>query len=353
MGMLGVCCAARKFKSLEIKMSIQHRRHFLLTSSLLPLSSALVSSCASSPSAPAPPSALQRLSLVTGAPGGGFLLYGEALSATLAASSHLDVQVLPTQGTAENINRLHARDIDVALLVMGPAWDAWNGQASWKDKPQRMMRALAPMYETPFHCMARTTSGISNLQGLAGKRVGVGPAKGTAEGFFTGLMEALKINCTLVNGTPTQHAEQLAKGEIDVFWFGAGLPVPAFVQAVQLGGAASSMRVFGFTAAERAAFLQRFPYFAAFTIPANTYAGQTQPVESVAVWNFVAVHAAMSDDLAYWITRSILQSTAELTKRYPAAASTRGEFLAANTFLPFHPGAQRYFREQRLPFPER
>jgi uncharacterized protein len=320
------------------------RRQFLISSSVL------LGACASNPSTPTPPTARQRLSLATGAPGGGFLLYGEALGATLATSSHLDLQVLPTQGTAENINRLHAREIDVALLVMGPAWDAWNGQASWKDKPQRMMRAIAPMYETPFHCMARASSGISNLQGLAGKRVGVGPAKGTAEGFFVGLMEALKINCTLVNGTPAQHAEQLAKGEIDVFWFGAGLPVPAFVQAVQLGGAQNAMRVFGFNAAERAAFMQRFPYFAPFTIPANTYTGQTQAVESVAVWNFVAVHAAMSDEMAYWITRSILQSAPVLTKRYPAAVSTRGEFLAANTFMPFHPGAQRYFREQRLAF---
>ena len=335
------------------------RRKFLMTAGLLPTSGALLSACASraqvqaSPTPPTPPTARQRLSLVTGAPGGGFLLYGEALAATLAIRSHLDFQVLSTQGTAENINRLHARDIDVALLVMGPTFDAWNGQASWKDKPQRMMRAVAPMYETPFHCMARASSGIVDLQGLAGKRVGVGPAKGTAEGFFVGLMEALKMTCTLVNGTPTQHAEQLAKGEIDVFWFGAGLPVPAFAHAIQLGGMSANMRVFGFNATERSVFMQRFPYFAPFTIPANTYAGQTQSVESVAVWNFVAVHAAMSDDLAYWITRSILQSTAELTKRYPAATSTRGEFLAANTFLPFHAGAQRYFREQRWAFPER
>ena len=332
-------------------MTSLDRRLFLLSGS------ALLAACANNPRSPAltPPATRQRLSLATGAPGGGFLLYGEALAATLATRSHLDLQVLPTQGTAENINRLHAREIDVALLVMGPAWDAWNGQASWKDKPQRMMRAIAPMYETPFHCMARASSGISSMQGLAGKRVGVGPAKGTAEGFFTGLMEALKITCTLVNGTPTQHAEQLAKGEIDVFWFGVGLPVPAFVQAGQLAASSGvnsgGMRVFGFSASEIAAFLQRFPYFSPFTIPANTYSGQTQAVESVAVWNFAAVHAAMGDDLAYWITRSILQSTAELAQRYSAAASTRGEFLAANTFVPFHPGAQRYFQEQKLSFP--
>lgn len=328
------------------------RRQTLFAATLAPLTFA---ACATipSPKPPAsPPKERQRLSLVTGSKGGGFILYGEALAATLASSSHLDFQVLETQGTAENINRLHAREIDVALLVMGPAWDAWNGQASWKDKPQRMMRALAPMYETPFHCMARTSSGITSLTQLAGKRVGVGSAKGTAEGFFTGLMQALQINCTLVNGSPAQHAEQLAKGEIDVFWFGAGLPVPAFVQAANLAGGAGEVRVFGFNATEREAFLKRFPYFAAFRIPANTYAGQTQPVDSVAVWNFISVHAAMSDDLAYWITRSVLENAPAVTARYATAASTRGEFLASNTFLPFHPGAQRYFGEKNWSFPK-
>jgi uncharacterized protein len=327
------------------------RRHTSMMLAAIPLSLAACTLTPTATNPPAPPQQRQRLSLVTGSKGGGFILYGEALAATLAARSHLDFQVLETQGTAENINRLHARDIDVALLVMGPAWDAWNGGGSWKDKPQRMMRALAPMYETPFHCMARTGSGITSLAQLAGKRVGVGPAKGTAEGFFTGLMQALQINCTLVNGSPAQHAEQLAKGEIDVFWFGAGLPVPAFVQAANLAGGAGAVRIFGFNATEREAFLKRFPYFAAFRIPANTYAGQTQAIDSVAVWNFIAVHAAMSDDLAYWITRSVLENAPAMTQRYAAAVSTRGEFLAANTFLPFHSGAQRYFREKSWVFP--
>jgi uncharacterized protein len=325
-----------------------HRRQLMMSLAQLPW---LLTACANSPTTPTPPKDRQRLSLVTGAKGGGFIVYGQALAETLAAHSHLDLQVLESQGTAENINRLHAREIDVALLVMGPAWDAWNGQASWKDRPQRMMRALTPMYETPFHCIARSNSGIASLSQLAGKRVGVGPTRGTAEGFFVGLMEALQINCTLVNGTPAQHAEQITKAEIDAFWFGAGLPVPAFTQAMQLAGQANALRVFGFSANERAAFLKRFPYFAAFTIPGNTYAGQAQAIESVAVWNFMAVHAAMSDDLAYWITRSVLDNASKLKERYSAAASTQSQYLNANTFLPFHPGAMRYFREKNISFP--
>jgi ABC-type nitrate/sulfonate/bicarbonate transport system substrate-binding protein len=41
--------------------------------------------------------------------------------------------------------------------------------------------------------------------------------QGTAEGFFRCLMEATGLNVTLVNGSPSQHAQQLASGEIDAF----------------------------------------------------------------------------------------------------------------------------------------
>jgi uncharacterized protein len=227
-------------------------------------------------------------------------------------------------------------------LVMGPAWDAWNGLAQWAGKPEQSMRALLPMYETPFHVAVLATSPITSLTQLAGKRVGVGPAKGTAEGFFRGLMEATSLNVTLVNGSPSQHAQQLAQGEIDAFWFGAGLPVPAFEEAAKL----APIRVFGLSTSERAAFTQRFPYFAPYTVPAGTYAGQSQAIESVAVWNFVAVHRDAPNDLAYWLTRACLENATAITSRYPAARASTLANLRANTFMPFHPGALQYFKEK-------
>jgi TRAP-type uncharacterized transport system substrate-binding protein len=111
---------------------------------------AMLPSCAVQ-AAPVVPTHRRSVSLVTGSVGGGFLLYGQAAAAVLAQRSHLDLKVITTQGTAENIKRLAERDIEAALLVMGPAWDAWNGLAQWTGKPEQSMRSLLPMYETPFH----------------------------------------------------------------------------------------------------------------------------------------------------------------------------------------------------------
>ncbi len=315
------------------------RRHILLAASSL----ALAAGCAA-PSIAKPPAQRRVISLATGSKGGGFLLYGQAMGSVLGPRTHLDVTALETQGTAENINRLVARQIDAALLVMGPAFDAWTGQAQWAGNPVRSMRALFPMYETPFHVAALAKSGINSMSQLAGKRVGVGPARGTAEGFFRGLMLATGLQVQLVNGSPSDHAQQLSKGEIDAFWFGAGLPVPAFVDAGKL----APLTVFGLTPSERDGFIKRFPYFAPYTVPANTYVGQTTAIGSVAVWNFAAMHVDAPEDSAYWLTRLSLENSAALTAAYPAAVATSLTNLAANTFMPFHPGALRYFKEQNI-----
>ena len=315
-----------------------HRRDLLIASSC----SALLAGCASTALPARPPTLRRALSLATGSKGGGFLLYGQAMASVLGPRTHLDVTAQESQGTAENITRLLTRQSDAALLVMGPAFDAWTGQAQWAGNPVRNLRALFPMYETPFHVAALASSDIKSMAQLAGKRVGVGPASGTAEGFFRGLIQVAGVQVQWVNGSPSEHARQLARGEIDAFWFGAGLPVPAFIEAAQL----APLRIFGLSQAERDGFIKRFPYFAPYMVPANTYPGQTAVVPSVAVWNFAATTADAPDELAYWLTRLSLEQTAALTVAYPAAAGTSLKNLASNTFMPFHTGALRYFQEQ-------
>src|SRR5205807_6402656 len=118
----------------------------------------------------------------------------------------------------------------------------------------RGMRALVPMYETPFHTIAARERGIATLSDLGGKRVGVGPAGGPGEVFFRGIAAALGIRATLATGTPAEMAAMLLAGEIDAFWYGSGLPSPPFTEIAKKIDAV----VIGFTAPEAAAFRRLF-----------------------------------------------------------------------------------------------
>jgi TRAP-type uncharacterized transport system substrate-binding protein len=94
-------------------------------------------------------------SLATGAKGGGFHLYGDAVTQALGADAPVRLVVRETAGSNENIQLLQSGAAKIALVNLGPAYEARNGTASFAPGVRHdRLRALAPMYETPFHLIA-------------------------------------------------------------------------------------------------------------------------------------------------------------------------------------------------------
>ena len=285
--------------------------------------------------------AADALTLAAAGAGSAFLAFGKAVAPVVRRHAQRDLVIRETKGSNENVELVSAGQVALAALNMGPGFDAWNGRGPFAGRALRGMRALVPMYETPFHTVALRASGIAKLADLSGKRVGVGPAGGPGEVFFRGIADATGIRATLATGSPAEMGRKVLAREIDAFWWGSGLPSEPFVDVTQAADAV----VFGFTADEAAAFGRLFPYFAPFEIPAGTYRGQGNALRSMAVWNFVVAHEAMPADTAYAITAALLGHADEVTAAYPAARSMRAGNAGANTFMPFHPGAVRYYRE--------
>src|SRR4029078_2346283 len=57
-------------------------------------------------------------------------------------------------------------------------------------------------------------------------------------------------------------------------------------------------------------------------IPANTYSGQDKDVPTAAVVNYLVTSSAVSDDLAYQMTKLIFESPPELAKLHPPRTAT-------------------------------
>lgn len=292
--------------------------------------------------------ARQRFLLLTGAAGGAFFEYGPILAEVVAAHGPLDLDIRVTGGSNENIRAVASGEADLGLINMGPAYEAWEGRPPFAagGGPHRNLRALFPMYETPFSIVALRQSGVTSLAGLAGKTVGVGPAGGPGEVFFAGLAKALGLSVRLATGSPIDLARRVIAGEIDAFWYGSGAPVSAFVEVMKQDGV-----IFGLTDGEVAALRGVFAYVAPYAIAPDTYRGQTAPLRTAAVWNFVVASDRMPEEAAYALTRAALDHTAELKAAYPAASGTAAHNVTADTFLPLHPGAQRYYREKGIALP--
>ena len=300
-----------------------------------------LAACAGTSQQPAAP-----LELATAAPGGAFYDYGPKLGALVYDLTGIDIKARATGGSVENVKLLEAAAVPLAMVNMGPAYEAWNGSEPWTEgRKMRNLRALFPMYETPFHVAALKSSGIATLRDLDRRRVGVGPAKGPAELIFRALAAELGLSPVVVNGSPAELAQQVVDGKIDAFWFGSGLPVIAFADIEKSAPAV----IFGLTDAEVAALRKRFPYMAPNTIPAGTYKSQTAPLHTAALWNFVVANKDLPDATAYEITKAVLAHPWLVARLHPAAKATVPANATANTFMTFHPGALRYYREAGIP----
>lgn len=297
--------------------------------------------------APAFAQARTRLTIATAGKGSAFLPFGEAVATVVGRHAPLDISVRETKGSNENAELVSQGEVELATLNMGPGYDAWTGQGPFAGRRLRGMRAIAPMYETPFHTLALRDSGIGRLRDLAGKRVGVGPSGGPGEVFFRGLADSLGLQATIVAGSPAELGAAVLARSIDAFWYGSGVPSPPFVDAL---GKADAV-VFGFEPDEADAFRKRFPYFAPYAIAPATYKGQGAPIASMAVWNFVVAHERLPDEAAYQLTKTLLERVGEISAIFRTAAAMKPENAGANSFMPFHDGAVRYFREQGLPLP--
>src|SRR6266542_5008072 len=156
------------------------------------------------------------LTIGTASPGGTYHVYGEGLAKILTGALDLSVFMRPTDGPIENIELLERGEAKLGFVTIGIALQAWNATGVWAGKkPARSMRAIFPMYDTPFQFLVLQDSGIRSIAEMAGKRVGVGPRGGTSAAYFPEFFSTLKVPVNLVFGEWAELAAQVHQRTLD------------------------------------------------------------------------------------------------------------------------------------------
>ena len=242
----------------------------------------------------------------------------------------------------QNAALVQSGDTEFGMVTMGPAYDAWIGESPLAPGvPMDKLRALFPMYQTSFMIIALESSGIDSVADLDGKTVGVGPAGGTPGTYFPLFFETLGVDVEVQYGGADDLTGQVQDGLLDAFAFAAGLPIPAFSQLE----AQVSVNIFAFTPEEQATLLEAFPSVSAFSIPADLHSSTDEDLPSVSMWNFAIVHADVPESLAYEAAKIVMENHDRMMQIHAASKETLPENYVNNNFLPWHPGAVRWFEE--------
>ncbi|MFC5487039.1 TAXI family TRAP transporter solute-binding subunit [Microvirga aerilata] len=283
------------------------------------------------------------LTIGTASPGGTYHAYGEGLARILTRALNLPVTARVTEGPGQNILLLEAGEIQIGFVTLGVALQGWNGSAPWSGGKQlRALRALFPMYDTPFQFMVREESGIRSVGDLNGKLVGIGPQGGTSGAYIPEFFKVLKLDASFVHGDWAELANQVQAGTLDSLAVAAGAPFPSFNDLERKG----KVRYLPLTQQQILDLRLAMPELGASVVGAGTYPSLRSNYGTVGLYNFAVAHPDVPADLVYAILEAVFANQDLLIEVHSAAAETVPANFTRNTFLPFHDGASRWYQNK-------
>jgi TRAP transporter TAXI family solute receptor len=291
----------------------------------------------------------KSLTLGTASPGGVYYIYGEELAKILTEKLGIPVNPFPTQGSIQNVKLLDSGGAQFGMITMSTGLEGWNGTGEWtKGARFRNIRALFPMYDNPFQAVVLQRSSITTLAQLDKKRIGVGPRAGNGATYGPGIFRIVGISPEMSYGSYNDMGTDLLAGHIDALLTLLGAPVPA-IQSVD---AKEPVTFLSLSAEQMEAIRKEWPEFGPAKIAAGTYHLMDKDYVTVGVPNFVIGRADLPDDLVYQLVKAVFENQPRLVKATSAANDTLPQNVVKDTFLPFHPGAVRYYREIGINIPD-
>ncbi|UTD26714.1 TAXI family TRAP transporter solute-binding subunit [Bradyrhizobium sp. WD16] len=289
--------------------------------------------------------AQQFVNVLTGGTSGVYYPLGVAIAKIFGDKiPNVKTQVQATKASVENLVLIERGSGELAFTLGDSLKAAWEGdaEAGFKAKLGKL-RTIAAIYPNYIQLVASADSGIKTLADLKGRSLSVGAPKSGTELNSRAILAAAGMSYKdlgKVEYLPFAESVDLMKNrQLDATLQSAGLGVASLRDL----SASSQVTV---VAIPKETVDKIGPPFIAVTIPANTYTGQGKDVPTAAVVNYLVTSSAVSDDLAYQMTKSIFESLPELANAHAAGKEIKLETAAGGSPVPLHPGAIRYYKEK-------
>ena len=288
------------------------------------------------------------VTVLTGNTSGVYYPLGVGLSQLFrTAIPEANVSVQATAASAENLHLLEAERGELAFTLGDVLADAWEGNAdAGFTTPLRKIRAVATIYPNYIQIVASADSGVRTLADLRGKRISVGaPGSGT-ELNARAIMRAGGISYDDFSKVEylsfSESVELIKNRQLDITLQSAGLGVAS------LRDLAASVPVVVIPIPADVVENVGRPVYQPAMIPAGTYDGQLEAMETASIRNVLATHDNVPDDVIYRMTKAMFEHLDELAAAHTAASQISPEDAVRNLSVPLHPGAAAYYREAGL-----
>jgi uncharacterized protein len=290
-----------------------------------------------------------NLSIATGGTGGVYYPLGGGMANVL--SKHvpgMQATAEVTGGSVANLQLIGTGKPYLALTQADAALDALKGEDKFKGKPVPV-RNLAILYPNRMHVVTVEGTGVNTMADLKGKRVSTGSPGSATEVFAFRVIEAAGLHhdkdMRRERLGVAESVNALKDRKIDAFFWVGGLPTAAVTDL----GASPGVKIKLLDIASFVpAMVKKYGnIYIEDVIPKGTYPGQTTDNRQATVLNLLVVHEKMSEETAYNITRAMFDYQKELIAVHKEATNiTFANQKEANSPVPWHPGALKFYKEK-------
>ncbi|WP_223702690.1 TAXI family TRAP transporter solute-binding subunit [Sutcliffiella deserti] len=286
----------------------------------------------------------EYLSMLTGGTSGTYYPLGGAMAKIITDETGVQTDAVSSNASADNVIALKEGNAELAFVQTDVVANAIEGVNAFEGEPVDNVMAIGSLYPETIQIVTTANSGISSVEDLRGKTVSVGaPGSGT----YINAEQILEVHGMTMDDIDVQNLDfgestgGIQDGNIDAAFITAGTPTGA----VEGLAATTEISIVPIAQDKVDELIASYPYYAAEVIPAGTY-NLEEEVSTVAVLAMLAVTADLSEDLVYNITKAIYENTDKI-------GHAKNEFITLETAtdgigIDFHPGAEKYFKEEGL-----
>lgn len=316
------------------------RKSFLATAATFACAAAL----------PLAAQAQQFFRIGTGGTAGTYYPVGGMIANAVSQPGKIVATAQASNGSLANVTAIAGGAMESGFSQSDVATWAQKGTGIFEGKPAIAgLRLIANLYPESLHVVVKKDSGIKSIAELKGKRVALDePGSGTlvnARAVLAayGLKES-DIRPEYIKPGPA--GDKLKDGSLDAFFFTGGAPAGAIAELASAGGGITILPIDG---PQAEALKKQSGFFADDLIPAETYKG-VGAVKTLAVGAQWVTSDKADANTVYEIVKALYS---EAGQKALAAGHAKGKLITKENAvrgagIPFHPGAERFYKEAGL-----
>lgn len=284
------------------------------------------------------------ITVATGGTSGVYYPIGGVLANLYETELGYGTSVQATGASVENINLITSGRAELAITMGDAVLQAYEGNGAFEgQEPVDSLRGLTSLYPNYVQLVTTANTGITSFEDLHGKRVGVGAPNSGVELNARMMFEAHGMTYDDISVDYLSYSEaidQIKNGLVDAAFVTSGLGNSTILDLQT----SHDVVIIPIEGAGMAYLKEHYPFFSENIIPAGTY-GNAEDIKTASIQNLLLVSNELSEDVVYKLTKTMFESLDKVQASHNAATDITLDSIAEGMVVPFHPGAEKYFKE--------